>query len=421
MTIGTSYFGDLAIRSFSRLQGDVADLQGQISSGKNDPRPSADPLRAAQLSALGEQRAAMDMFQANAEEAANRLALTDQAMGAANDIMQQMQEIALQAANDTLPAEGYAGLRAKAEALREAMIETANRRDSLGQPLFSGFGSEAFREVDGKITYVGDEGHSVLKLSETLNQQVSLHGAEVFGAVKTEAGTISAFDAIDNLITSLRPSLAAANESWASEGGMYFEPNSSRQPKPFSMRLEGPAGAVEISADVARDVPGPLVDAVNAESARTGVTARIADDGVGVILETTRGSKVTVSEVSIDVPPGQVAATLRDLDEAGVPKSDIISLRPEAYGNARVLEGIQSATGHMAVQRAMAGSLAAAVDSQADALDFRAIQIEKAVAGLEDLDVAAAVTRLQELLLSQEASQQTFVRITQTSLFDYIR
>ncbi|WP_368345721.1 flagellar hook-associated protein FlgL [Pelagovum sp. HNIBRBA483] len=421
MTIGTSYFGDLAIRSFSRLQGDVADIQGQISSGKNDPRPSADPLRAAQLSALAEQRGSLKMFQANAEEAANKLALTDQALGAANDIMQQMQEIALQAANDILPAEGYAGLRAKAVALRDAMIETANRRDSLGQPLFSGYGDEAFRTIDGKTTYVGDEGHNVLKLSETLNQQVSLNGAEVFGVVKTPKGPISAFEAIDNLIASLQPALAGANEAWASEGGMELTLNTTRQAQPFSMQLKGPLGVAEISADVVRDVPGPLVDAVNAVSERTGVTARIADDGVGVILETIRGSDVVVSDLKLDVQPGQLAGYARDLDESGAPKSDIHTLLPVAYSNANVLEGIQATTGHMAVQRATAGSLAAAVDSQAEALEFRSIQIEKAVAGLEDLDIAAAVTRLQELLLSQEASQQTFVRITQTSLFDYIR
>jgi flagellar hook-associated protein 3 FlgL len=43
------------------------------------------------------------------------------------------------------------------------------------------------------------------------------------------------------------------------------------------------------------------------------------------------------------------------------------------------------------------------------------------VAGLEDLDVAAAITRLQQLLLTEQAAQQTFVKINGTSLFDYMR
>ena len=44
-----------------------------------------------------------------------------------------------------------------------------------------------------------------------------------------------------------------------------------------------------------------------------------------------------------------------------------------------------------------------------------------AIAGLEDLDVAAAITKLQQALLTEQASQQSFVKINGTSLFDYLR
>jgi flagellar hook-associated protein 3 FlgL len=47
--------------------------------------------------------------------------------------------------------------------------------------------------------------------------------------------------------------------------------------------------------------------------------------------------------------------------------------------------------------------------------------VDQAVSGLEELDVAAAVTRLQSLLATQEAAQQTYVRIAGQSLFDYLR
>lgn len=35
--------------------------------------------------------------------------------------------------------------------------------------------------------------------------------------------------------------------------------------------------------------------------------------------------------------------------------------------------------------------------------------------------MAEAVTRLQQLLLTQEAAQQTYVKIANRSLFDYLR
>ena len=51
----------------------------------------------------------------------------------------------------------------------------------------------------------------------------------------------------------------------------------------------------------------------------------------------------------------------------------------------------------------------------------RRLRIDQAVAGLEDLDVAAAITKLQGLLLTEQAAQQSFVKINGTSLFDYLR
>ena len=49
-SIGNALFGKIAMESFNRIAGEVSDLQAQISSGKNDPRPSADPMRAAAAS-----------------------------------------------------------------------------------------------------------------------------------------------------------------------------------------------------------------------------------------------------------------------------------------------------------------------------------------------------------------------------------
>ena len=42
-SIGNALFGKITMENFNRLSGEISDLQAQISSGKNDPRPSADP------------------------------------------------------------------------------------------------------------------------------------------------------------------------------------------------------------------------------------------------------------------------------------------------------------------------------------------------------------------------------------------
>jgi flagellar hook-associated protein 3 FlgL len=49
------------------------------------------------------------------------------------------------------------------------------------------------------------------------------------------------------------------------------------------------------------------------------------------------------------------------------------------------------------------------------------LQLEATLAGKEDLDYASAITELQAKMMSLEAAQSSFAKISQLSLFDYIR
>ena len=51
----------------------------------------------------------------------------------------------------------------------------------------------------------------------------------------------------------------------------------------------------------------------------------------------------------------------------------------------------------------------------------RRLGVEKDVSDLKDADLAALVTNLQSKLTSMQASQQSFVKISQLNLFDYLR
>ena len=49
------------------------------------------------------------------------------------------------------------------------------------------------------------------------------------------------------------------------------------------------------------------------------------------------------------------------------------------------------------------------------------VQLESTLAGQEDLDYASAITELQAKMMALEAAQSSFAKISQLSLFDYIR
>lgn len=422
MTIGNALFGRIAIDNFGKIQSEISDLQGRISSGKNDPRPSADPMRAAQLSAMREQTGAVDRFSDNAKLAADRLTHADLALEEVSTIGRQFLNIAQQASNDTTTPEGRTALKAQAVALRQALVAAANRTDAMGEPLFAGLaGKTPFVDGPQGVTYQGDGGRSVLRMTETAMLATSLNGGEVFQSIPTAGGAKGdLFKMVDDLIATLSQPLAEARPFRSISESGVLTPLAGREGQTLSFTLTGPNGSARIEAAVAKGAPGPLAAAINAASLGTGVTATVTADGKGVALFSPR-STFTVGEMSWDGDPRMAVASLAQIDESGATKGPVLDLRDTRLTADAMVGAFSDATDHLAAQRAEVGALGALADKNLDALAARKVRLQEAVAGLEDLDVAAALTRLQTLLLTQQASQQSFVKISGTSLFDYLR
>ncbi|MCE6953004.1 flagellar hook-associated protein FlgL [Cereibacter sphaeroides] len=409
MTIGNTLFAALASRSFSRLQSDIGNLQERISAGTQDPRPSTDLARSIRLSAAVEQRAALDRFAANATTAADRLAHADLTLSDVSTYTRELKDIVLQMGNASLTDEGRAGLRIEAEALRDALLSAANRTDGLGQGLFSGYGTEAaFVEKGGKVVFAGNDGQTVAQLSESMRLPTGLGGSEVFMSVKTAGGVRSLFDIADDLVAALTPPISRASVTASANDSATLSIAAVRGEATLRFTLSGPLG----SAGIEQVLPGSVEDAINAASSLTGISA--SADGTGALLLTARGW-IEVSGFSRSDETPAVLASFTDA--AGTVKP----LAAERFHASKLTVALDDAVSHMAEQRARAGSLAATVDRQKETITARQTRMAQAVAGLEDLDVAAAVTRLQSLLLTQEAAQQTYVKIANRSLFDYLR
>jgi flagellar hook-associated protein 3 FlgL len=420
-SIGNALSGKIAMEAFNRISGEISGLQAEISSGKNDPRPSADPMRAAQLSVVTEQRAAVARFTENAQLATDRLDQADVQMAELGNIVREFLTISIQAANDTLTEEGIAGLRSEALSLRTALLTVANARDTMGLPLFAGFGSgEPFVNGPNGVEYVGDGGRPTLRLTETATLATGLNGSEVFMSVPTdEEGGRSLFDMVDDLIATLSLPLQNARPLHAADQRALFTPTASRDPVQLTFDLTGPAGSATISAEVMRGAPQALLDAVNAATPTTGITARLAADGENFIFESI--GEMTVSNFIQPTAGRAPVGSFVALDESFLPTTAATLLRTDRLSSSRMVGLFSDAVGHAAAQRAEVGALGRLAEDHTKALAERKLRIDQSVANLQDLDVAAAITKLQQLLLTEQAAQQTFVKINGTTLFDYIR
>jgi flagellar hook-associated protein 3 FlgL len=67
------------------------------------------------------------------------------------------------------------------------------------------------------------------------------------------------------------------------------------------------------------------------------------------------------------------------------------------------------------------GARTNSLERQVNFLAERRLAVEKDVSDIRDADLASLVTNLQSMLTSMQASQQSFVKISQLNLFDYLR
>jgi flagellar hook-associated protein 3 FlgL len=86
-----------------------------------------------------------------------------------------------------------------------------------------------------------------------------------------------------------------------------------------------------------------------------------------------------------------------------------------------IIDDMKATINHLAVEQTEIGSQIYISNLQYDTIEKRKLQVTEDLSNLEDADLAEMVTRLQTLLVSRDASQQSFSLIGQRSLFDYIK
>jgi len=85
------------------------------------------------------------------------------------------------------------------------------------------------------------------------------------------------------------------------------------------------------------------------------------------------------------------------------------------------LAEVSELTLNMAVSIADVGSRLRISELQADSLADAKLRYQTLLSGAEDLDYATAITQLTSEIMSLEAGQSSFAKISQLTLFDYIR
>lgn len=142
--------------------------------------------------------------------------------------------------------------------------------------------------------------------------------------------------------------------------------------------------------------------------------------GAGVSIAATDSGPRVFEGFSVGGVPTDMFKVIGDLSAALKPggSADSATLRQAL---ARANEGITKASDKIDTSRSSVGARAARLEIEGDRLAQAKVDNEIERGDIEGIDVQEAVVEMQKTMLALEATQASFSKLSQLSLFDYIR
>jgi flagellar hook-associated protein 3 FlgL len=278
----------------------LSKTQIQIATGRRILSPSDDPVGTTQIFPLNEVIEKNRQYIKNSDTAESRLSLEEKTLSSVTNLLQRVNELAVQGNNDSNSPEDRNAIAQELRQHLETLKGFANTKDANGEYIFAGHAVTTLPFVEvpaGTFTYQGDNGQRNVQIGESRLVAVGDAGDDVFMNIAfSGGGNQSMFETIDALATDFE----AGN----------FSPNA--------------------------------------------------------------------------------------------------------------ITDIHSALDNVLTVRAKIGARLNALDTQKEINEELIFQSEKTLSGIQDLDYAEAVSRLNLQLVGLQASQQAFTRIQNLSLFNYL-
>ncbi|MFD1510730.1 flagellar hook-associated protein FlgL [Lacimonas salitolerans] len=420
MSVSTKLFADQMLNRFSRINDEIELRQTKISTGQEITQASDKPIDAVRLSALEERSTQLAGFVRNVRTAQESLTLADAELTSAFDMLTRLREIGTAANSDTIAPIDREAFRVEVAQIRTALVGLANSRTTDGQAIFAGYATDTTPfalNASGGIDFKGDGGEHTLAASETMRLPTSVNGGRVFMQVETNSGMASIFDIVDSFEAALstkefvRDSLSVPGDP-----GLSLQFNGDRVPRDVSFVIEGPSGRTAVNvSEVVGGSNDRLIEAINAQSVATGITAELSENGR---LQLSAGTgTVTISELDVEGVNRASKDPKFTFTTDGVPAQ---TLAPVAQQLGSQLTKLIDAGQHIALSRTTVGARLERAESQEENLLTRSVALDTQLNDLSAADLERVITELQSLLVNRDAARQAYSKISQSSLFDFL-
>jgi flagellar hook-associated protein 3 FlgL len=342
-----------------------------------------------------------EQYATNANMANNRLTLEEQALADTGTLLQRVRELTVQANSASVDPTSRRMIATEIRGRLKELTDIANRRDASNEYLFSGYATltQPFVQNGTSVAYQADQGNRLLQVGPTQRVADSHSGYDVFMKIPEGNGTFVTDAAPTNTGTGVLAGGSVVNlAAWV--------------PDNYTLRFTSPT-AYEVVDDA---TPTPTV--VSTGTYSPGNAISFNGVSVNVSGSPATGDTFTVSSSRTE----DLFTTLNDLVTALESSTASPSQRAQ-FGTdmGRALEQLQQSSDHLLSVRAEVGTRLSSLEQAQSAQEDRKVELERMTSQLRDLDYAEAITRMNQQLVGLQAAQASYSRISQLSLFDYLR
>ncbi len=401
MRISTSTLYSEGVTAMQQMQNSLARTSLQMTTGQRMLSPADDPAAAARAIELKQSDASNTQLANNRTAAINTLSLEDGILGSVTTLLQDVKIMSLDAGGPMQTASTLKGIATDLRGRMQELLGLANSTDGIGNFMFAGAQGkiQPFTNTAAGTIYQGDDVPHLVQAGPARQIPTTDSGADVFMRIKNGNGSFAT-------------SVAAANTGSGiiSQGQVLAAPfNGNNYQVTFTSAT---------TFDVQNLTTGTSVSTGNAY---VGGQA-ISFDGIQVEI---KGVPAAGDTFGIQPSANQ---SIFDTINNFLATLDAPPLAGDATARAKFQQGLQQASGaldqainNVIYTRATVGGRLRELDSlQATGVDLGA-QYKQTLSKIQDTDYIQAATDLSRQQLALQASQQSFAKISQMSLFDYLR
>jgi flagellar hook-associated protein 3 FlgL len=406
MRLSTAQLFSSGLRGMTDLQAQTAKTQEQLATGKKVLTPSDDPVAATRIMQINQELAVNEQYQENIGIAQQQLALEEALLESAGNSIIRIRELTIRAGDGALSLDERRAIAVEISQRLEELEGIANSRGANGEYIFAGYQGNTrpfVQQINGEYAYLGDEGQRFVQISASQHIAVNDSGQDVFIDVPAASNIAVGVAAPGNTASpAANFSVQVANQ--AAYDAFY--------PEDLIITFNNPPN----NYTVVRESDGSFIGNIP----HTGGQSNVTLFGLNVSIT---GAPAAGERFFVESTPRQgllatvkkLADGLQTLDDSAAGRAGLQTLIAESLDNLDA--GLESVLG----VRTEIGARLNVLDTTLAQHQDLALISQETLSKVRDLDYTEAISRLSLQSFVLEAAQQSFLKISQLSLFNFLR